>query len=495
MVRDLLLRGFIDHDEVGMGQNQFRTLYIAFHPATGSMVVHDGHAAKVYVDGRPVYGYELLGRPPRAGGDTHGAITVTRDAVIFGGWLKAPPGLLQGPGDRTLAKQDMREKYSHIHALGADGKVRLLWSRKWDASLRPNEWYGEVTDLLYDGHDDVLYFTRADGHAELGLWRLSPSSGRAEWLVRGRTVYKMELKDDKIYATVFNPAHMERSAVVIYDTLSGESRTVEEFEFALDGGRLSASRDGGQIVQLQNRLVAFYGGFFVVVDPYRDRYVAFPFLEVAGSRDGAVLPAPERPLYIPGLRAQKAYPLGIPLVAVNTYEGATEPLHKTTLGLLVRFDPVSPQVVAAAGFVSGLATDGNYVYLATSYANHCPAYTYRSGHGGIFAVPVREFLGRPWGPVRVWVYDGSYRAGESGLRGWFGGIPLKGFETKRLRVFASDEVQLEVAEYSLLGAVTTETFRLRPGWNVVDLGQFYDMVAFRFPTNVDKVVAEIVLEP
>ncbi len=54
---------------------------------------------------------------------------------------------------------------------------------------------------------------------------------------RNRTVYKMEMKDDKIFATLFNPAHMEKSAIVIFNTLSNESRIVEEFDFGLEPGK------------------------------------------------------------------------------------------------------------------------------------------------------------------------------------------------------------------------------------------------------------------
>ncbi|MEM0027353.1 MAG: DUF2139 domain-containing protein [Ignisphaera sp.] len=491
----LHLRRFIVHDEVGMGQNQFRCFYLAFHPVNGSLVVHEGHSGRVYMDGRLIYGYELVGRPPRAGGDTHGAITWNKDYVFFGGWMKAPPGLLIS-SDRTLAKQDMREKYSHIHAVDDGGRVELIWSRKWDDKIPPNHWYGEVTDLLYDGHEDVIYFTRADGHAELGLWRINLSSRKAEWIVQNRTVYKMEMKDDKIFATLFNPAHMEKSAIVVFDTLRNESRIVEEFDFALEPrGKVSMYRDGGQIVQLQNRLIAFYGGSMIVIDPYRDRYTLYPFLEVAGSKENAIIPNPERPLYIPGLRTQKIYPLGVPIIAANPYEGSTEPFHKTTFGMILRIDPVSPQIVSSAGFISGMATDGKYAYFGASYANHCPLYTYRTGDGGIFAVPVKDLFTKPWNSIRLWIYDGMYSQGSSGLFGWFGGIPLKGFEKKILRIYTSKETKIRISEYTMLGTSIEDDIAIKSGWNIITLENYYDIVAFKILENVDKILAEIILEP
>jgi len=33
-------------------------------------------------------------------------------------------------------------KYSHIHMIYDDDKVEILWSRKWDDKIPPNNWYG-----------------------------------------------------------------------------------------------------------------------------------------------------------------------------------------------------------------------------------------------------------------------------------------------------------------------------------------------------------------
>lgn len=485
---DLNLRGFIVHDEVGMGNNQFRLFYMVFHPANGELIVHEGHSGKVYANGKLIYSYDKIGRAPRAGGDTHGAITNTKDLVLFGGWMKAPPGLLESK-DRTLLKQDMREKYSHIHYIDGNNRVELLWSRKWDNNIPPNHWYGEVTDLLYDGHEDMLYFSRGDGHAELGLWRIGIADKKVEWLVRNRTVYKMEMKDDKIFATVYNPAHHENSAIVEYDTLSGDSKIVEEFSFGFnEGEKIRIKRDGGQIVQLQNKLISFYGGALILTDPYRDSHILYPFLEV-------INPESERPSYITGLRSQKVYLMGVPLLAVNPSEGLTEPALRTTFGLILRLDAVVPQVVSTSGFVSGIVTDGYFVYFGSSYANHCPAYTYRSGDGHIYAVEVKDLLGKPLSPIRLWLINGNYEAEKSGIRGWFGGFPLKGFSTKKFRVYSEISTKMKIIEYNLLGKVKEDVVNINTGWNLLDLSDYYDIVAFAFANSISNVKGELILEP
>ncbi len=68
-----------------MGQNQFRCFYLAFYSVNGSLVIQDGHAGKVYIDGKLVYSCELVGKSPRAGGDTHGAMTWNKEYSFFGG--------------------------------------------------------------------------------------------------------------------------------------------------------------------------------------------------------------------------------------------------------------------------------------------------------------------------------------------------------------------------------------------------------------------------
>ncbi|MDK6028853.1 hypothetical protein QPL79_05700 [Ignisphaera sp. 4213-co] len=48
-------------------------------------MIQDGHAGKVYIDGKLVYSCELVGKSPRAGGDTHGAMTWNKEYSFFGG--------------------------------------------------------------------------------------------------------------------------------------------------------------------------------------------------------------------------------------------------------------------------------------------------------------------------------------------------------------------------------------------------------------------------
>ena len=66
----------------------------------------------------------------------------------------------------------------------------------------------------------------------------------------------------------------------------------------------------------------------------------------------------------------------------------------------MRMDGAVPQLVTSMGYVSGMATDGRYLYLGTSYADHTGVYTYRAGDGGVFALPISELFRKPWNPMR-----------------------------------------------------------------------------------------------
>ncbi|WP_238527189.1 hypothetical protein [Saccharolobus islandicus] len=68
--------------------------------------------------------------------------------------------------------------------------------------------------------------------------------------MKNRTVYKMEMKDNKIYATIFNPIHTDVSSIMVYNTLNGEYKFVESFDFPLESNKkIQIRRVGGQMVQ------------------------------------------------------------------------------------------------------------------------------------------------------------------------------------------------------------------------------------------------------
>jgi hypothetical protein len=158
-------------------------------------------------------------------------------------------------------------------------------------------------------------------------------------------------------------------------------------------------------------------------------------------------------------------------------------------------DGAVPQLVTSMGYVSGMATDGRYLYLGTSYADHTGVYTYRAGDGGVFALPISELFRKPWNPMRFTIWEGPYKLESSGIKGWFGGIPLKGFSIKRLKVHVDSTCELRVREYSLRPRFFEDNFHLSSRWNRIDLSNYYDIVAFGLSAEQGDLLVEVILEP
>ncbi|WP_432517867.1 hypothetical protein [Saccharolobus islandicus] len=62
--------------------------------------------------------------------------------------------------------------------------------------------------------------------------------------------------------------------------------------------------------------------------------------------------------------------MGIPIISVNPAEDLRDMSSRTTFGLLLRIDPVVPQIITERGATFGMAHDGEYLYVGASYANH-----------------------------------------------------------------------------------------------------------------------------
>lgn len=121
------------------------------------------------------YGFELIGKPPRSGGDTYNSATWVDDSTYFGGWLHAPASYRrEGRGSGVVV---FSNKYSHVHEYNAaERRVRLLWL---EGGGDPRLWVGEVTDLLYNPVRDSLLMARGDGHMNLGVYEADRRRGGA----------------------------------------------------------------------------------------------------------------------------------------------------------------------------------------------------------------------------------------------------------------------------------------------------------------------------
>jgi hypothetical protein len=459
--------------------------YLAIHPKLRQLVFHDGTCAELYVGGRLIYKYEKCGPEPRVGGDTHGAIDVSKDRVFIGGWGEAPTR--RNPDTQEFEAADRSGKFSHIHVIGEDGKVELQWIKKWDDRIKLHYWYAEVTDLLYDPRKDVLWVARGDVNwgGDQGLYMFDPSNGRMENIIFGNT-YKMVMYRDAILMSswhdkalyAYNPQANQKESVSSLPVFDGSTWDIPPATF---GG--AAFRAGGVPYVVQGPAVVAVWDWRVGSSR---RIMAFPFFACYSL---------DRKWTRPGARAQRPVNIGSStLLPINTQETYGDDALNTPV--ITRFDSSSPQIVMPIFYLPGMTFDGKHLYLYASRVNHEAVLTWRTDRGSILMLEPETVLGKPLTGVRIGVLHGSYRV-STGLNGWVGGFPLKGFTSRRLRVKVAEETSMRVAHY-ILGSVEYVEFNdvnLKPGWNTVDLNSYDNMVAFKFNTNIDNVYAYVSLEP
>lgn len=458
--------------------------YLAIHPKLRELVFHDGTCSELYMGGRLIYRYEKCGPEPRAAGDTHGAMEVSRDQVFFGGWGEAPTR--RDPDKQEFEAADRSGKFSHIHVIDEEGRVELKWIKRWDEKIKLHYWYAEVTDLLYDPRRNVLWVTRGDVNwgGDQGLYMFDPSDGRMESILFGNA-YKMIMYRDTILMSswydkalyAYNPQVNKYESVSTLPVFDGST-----WEIPLTFGG-APFRIGGSPFLVQ-------GPALVSVQEWKigssRRMMAYPFFacyksEGIWTRSGA--------------RVQRHVSIGSSvLLPVNTQEMIIDDALNTPV--LIRFDSLSPQIVMPMFYISGMAFDGKHLYMHASCVNHEAVLTWRTDRGSIFMLEPETVLRKPLAGIRMGILHGSYRI-SMGLNGWVGGVPLKGFTSKKLRVKVAQETVMHVAHY-ILGSIEYVEFNdisLKPGWNTVDLNSYDNMVAFKFDANIDNVYAYVSLEP
>ncbi|MEM2344471.1 MAG: DUF2139 domain-containing protein [Thermoproteota archaeon] len=458
--------------------------YLAIHPKLRELVFHDGACAKLYIGGKLVYKYEKCGPEPRAAGDTHGAMEVSRDRVFFGGWGEAPTR--RDPDKQVFDYADRSGKFSHIHGIDENGKVELLWIKRWDEKIEKHYWYAEVTDLLYDPKKEVLWVTRGDVNwgGDQGLYMFDLSSGKMESIFFGNA-YKMVMYQDNILISSWHD-----KAIYAYNPQKNQYESASTVP-VFDGSNWEIPITfGGASFRVGSLPYVIQGPAIVSIQEWRmgssRRMTAYPFfacykLDKIWTR--------------PGARAQKpVYINSSVLLPINTQE--TIPDDALNTPVLLRFDSVSPQIIMHSFYTSGMIFDGKHIYIHAACVNHEAILTWRSDTGTIFMLEPQTVLGKPLTGIRLSILHGIYKQ-SIGLNGWVGGIPLKGFINKKLRVKTPTDASMRIAHYILGSTDYTEfeDIKLKPGWNIVDLNSYDNIIAFKLDRDIEGIYSYVSLEP
>ncbi|MHC1628915.1 MAG: DUF2139 domain-containing protein [Candidatus Nezhaarchaeales archaeon] len=435
------------------------------------------------------YDFSEVGPAPRVGGDTYGAICPVDDKVYFGGWVHAPISY-----DASTRTVNFSNKYAHLHEIDVDSlETKLLWKETAGVS---DAWTGEVSDIIYDPINDRLLVARGDGSYNLGVYAYDRATGQMTQLLTEGALRGVLYLDH----AVFNTGGTSFSGFQVINLHDGSTSTLAfdstNFKIADDGPTPSNAYMGSMIV-LRNRVYAFIKGGMVIGDP-----TGVVKSELEWSYYGRFIRLFDNPsdkaIYAPW-RHKALGVAGGALVAYTIFDRILyrDPAMFPT-SILVFVDGQYARIVGALGRVTGLATDGRYVYIGTNTGDN--DYYFRSALEGlgvkdIIAVPIEDLLFRPPPPLMIKLTISGVAAGN-----YYGGIPLLGYKEPKLFWYNASGAayDIEIYEYDLQHNPADyggpETVSVNAGKNTIDLSGYKGIISIKTPADDTGAKAWIVLE-
>jgi hypothetical protein len=446
------------------------------------MLAFEAEANFVWDGGRRVYRFEELGPGPVSGGDTYNAVACADERIFFGGWVHNP---VVYKGKRGFEGEiDFRNKFSHVHVYYVrEDKVKLLWSE----SIRDeSRWAGEVSEIVYDPLNSRLIIARGDGHENLGVFTLDPSTGRVE---RASSIPALKGALFLDYACFDMQSDWVRGidGVQCMDLVSGRwyRFSVEDWSrISVDGGSVSF-RGSGYAVSAYTRYFHFFRGGFIAGNPVEPEVDSLSYVRLFdfGSHVYSQ-PSPQRSnaLTIGGgiLAPFNALTHGllhsdIPRDTVRSINEVRGP------SVLLYITPPQARIVGAYGArITSMAKMGSKVVIAYNTAPNLggrDASPIDVGYRGLVAVDEDTLINRPSPPVTFRI-----RGSDVGTS-TFGGIPLAGYKSRKLVVRTERSNTLTVYEYDVglpASLLSVDKYTVSPGRNVIDMEGYHNIVSMKF---------------
>jgi hypothetical protein len=427
-------------------------------------------------DGETRYGYDLIGRGPRSGGDTYNAVEAVDDEIYFGGWVHAP-AVYEGKSGRG-GKILFNNKFSHLHAYDTkEDKVRLMWS---DTLGHDWKWAGEVSQILYDPVGDRLLIARADGHEHLGVFAVDRRTGASE-RISETPALKGTIYMDTACFDIRSDWTKGVQGVQTLDLVTGRWST-KDVDFARDsvdgGGAFWPS--AGCALSAYSRLFFFVRGGVLVGDPTG---------ELEGMRFVRLFDFGTD--YSPSRTVCKAVGGGI-MVAFNAHsqsfihprnEFESEMKDRANYingpSVLAYVTPPQVRVVAALGArITSFEKVEDKLVVAASTASNLSAddaTPIDTGHRDLTVLDFGSLLSSA--PPLTFNVLGTHV-----MDGVWGGIPLDGRSHAELRINSSKENRLTIFEYDLglpPQSARSEVASVNQGSQTVQLAGHSGIVSFR----------------
>jgi len=446
----------------------------------GRIFVNGGCDGKVRLDNEVIYSYELVGPKPVIGGDTYGAAAWFEDKLYFGGWVIAPVTY-----DKNSGKISRQEKYAHVHFF--DPKTNEIKLIMKDSLHEPERWAGEVSDLLTDDMNKLLWIFRGDGHEKLGLYTFD---GKSVKLFNDYPALKGAVYLDHLIAMAQNTkyGYVENNIFLV----NLRNFSVKKKSFASFPTRLTSDID------LENTMQSSWCGSISVIA--NRVYVGTENSLVIGDPTGTYKLSPENMAYMLFVNSNTQYVLGWrcrpcyigsgALIPLNPFDNNTSTLRPTNPAVLLLIGENVARVVAVAPFISAVECDGNYVYVAVSDAPYevSEFNPYRTSRPRVIRISTEEIL-RNNPPVHICMWNGEYDPlgykkwnwgpSGNGIRGWIGGIPLTGYRNSGLIINMNKANTLYISEYDFNTNYGITKYNLHEGRNFIDLSSYKSFVAFK----------------
>lgn len=425
----------------------------------------------IYHKGRvKEYRYELIGEPPRSGGDTYGAAAGVDDTLFFGGWVHAPAHY-----DVAKRKITFHHKYSHLHRIDLrDMEVSLMYK---DGPGLEDSWSAEISDILYNPVEDSLILFRGDGHFGHGVYTLD-REGRRVVRLSSTPVLRGTFFLDQLIAGVFCPPGFTVPApsLQIFDMENKEARITRYDTVASADGSPPEGKSIVALSPLRNKLYAFVDDGIFVGDP-TGTYNWNPdsvFIRLFATGEGVA-----------------RYSLCRRVKAVNFGGGLLVPVTKSDIensptpaasasGILLFIDDSYTKIIHASGRITGLAATPDSILLATASSENTQTstridYCFKQ----ILKLP-HDIINRNPPPISLTVAKQIVNNEQ------LGGIPLTGYLKKRAVITLSSDNRMIIREYDLStpqDGADTERYMLKKGRNEISLDGFGRIVSFKFEKN------------
>ncbi|MGC9148372.1 MAG: DUF2139 domain-containing protein [Sulfolobales archaeon] len=425
-----------------------------------------------------IYKFELVGPQPVSGGDTYNAVDAVDDKIFFGGWVHAP-AVFKGR-EEVGSKILFLNKYSHVHEYNiSEGRVSLLWK---EGLGDLEKWVGEISEIIFDPVSTKLLLARADGHENLGVYRLDPNSRKIERIsnrpaLKGSYFMDYACFDISIFEGIegFQCLDLYRDSWILHriDDLKKKS---------IDGGDLP-NYSMGSATEAYGRFFAFVRGGLFVGNPIEPELEDIMFIRLFDYSKNSLSPRRSNSQVVGG---------GV-LVAYNSYVEAAYHLETPELlklsktlnyinspSVLLYITPPQARIVGVYGArITSMEKLGGKIllgYSTTANLGGRDASIIDSGVRGITIID-EDVVNRPSPP-----YYAKISLENIGGR-IFGGVPLYGYKNKDLSFYLlNKDVELYIYEYDLglppqlLGI---EKFIVKAPKDNIDLGGFKQIVSFK----------------